>query len=284
MEEDYIIFPEYSQEDLDQAFEDAIAAAKRLHTKIATLAEDTGYMVNVISASKPQLDALFEKAKTDPSAYPIVASGIDYLRGLGGELNSLDESMGKFIFQFSPAVNSTGTFASSTDSGTALWNPTYEPLKPFSSPPHRKSREYYSAKLKDLNPTLANLYDEVWQIYLGTTSEPHRAALFMMRTLFDNFFAWLGPDEQVRKSKYWHSKEGDKPNQIWRIERLAFALEKNIKNSNRRTMLEAQSKQISVLYDAANEAHNRGSLDEEKASKTLVAMDSFLIDWIDSLS
>lgn len=283
MNEDHVIFPEYSQDDLNQAFEEALESAKRVHAKITTLAEDTGYMVNVISAAKPQLDELFEKAKTDPSAYPIVASGIDYLRGLSGELNRLDESTGKFIFQFGPTVNSTGTFAGSTDSGTALWNPTYE-LKPFSPPPNRKSREYYSAKLKELNPTLANSYEQVWQTYLGTSAEPHRAALFMMRTLFDNFFAWLGPDEDVRKSKYWHIKDGDKPNQIWRSERLAFALEKNVKDSNRRTMLEAQSKQITVLYEAANEAHNRGSLDEDKASRTLMAMDSFLNDWIDSLS
>ena len=91
MDEDHVIFPEYSQDDLDQAFEEAFAAAKRVHTKITTLAEDTGYMVNVISAAKPQLDELFEKAKANPSVYPIVASGIDYLRGLKGELNSLDE-------------------------------------------------------------------------------------------------------------------------------------------------------------------------------------------------
>ncbi len=161
-------------------------------------------------------------------------------------------------------------------------DPTYT-VQPVSPPPNRKSREYYSSKLKGLNPTLANSYDEVWQTYLGTSSEPHRAALFMMRTLFDNFFAWLGPDEEVRKSEHWHKKDGDKPNQIWRSERLAFALEKHVQNSNRRTILGAASKQITAIYEAANEAHNRGSLDEDKASRTLMAMDSFLKDWIDSL-
>jgi len=108
--------------------------------------------------------------------------------------------------------------------------------------------------------------------------------LFMMRTLFDNFFAWLGPYEEVRKSKYWHNKDRDKPNKIWRSERLAFALEKNVNNSDRRVMLEAESKQINALYEAANEAHNLGSLDEDKASRTFMAMESFLKDWIDSLN
>jgi hypothetical protein len=283
MDEEYAGFPEYSKEDLDQAFDEAFTAAKRLHTKITTLAEDTGYMVNVISSAKLQLDELFERAKTDPSVYPFVASGIDYLRGLSGELNTLNDETVRFTFQFGPAVNSTGTFAGTTDSGEAFWNPKYE-LKPFSPPPNRKTREHYSDELKELNSTLADSYNQVWQTYFGTSSEPHRAALFMMRTLFDNFFAWLGPDEEVRKSKYWHRKDSDKPNQIWRSERLAFALEKNIKDSNRRAVLEAESKQINALYKAANEAHNRGSLDEDKASKTLLAMDSFLNDWIDSLN
>jgi len=282
MDEDQVVFPEYSKEDLDRAFEEALAAAKRLHTKIAALAEDTGYMVNVISATKPELDGLFEKAQTDPSAYPIVASGIEYLRGLTGELNGLDESAKKLVFQFRPTVNSTGTFASSTDSGMALLNATYT-TPPVLLPPNRKFREHYSAKLKGLNPTLANSYNEVWQTYLGTSSEPHRAALFMMRTLFDNFFVWLGPDEEVRKSKHWRKKESDKPNQIWRSERLAFALEKHVENNSRRAILEAESKQIGAIYEAANEAHSRGSLDEDKASRTLMAMDSFLKDWIDSL-
>lgn len=283
MEEDHAIFPEYSKENLDQAFEEALTAAQHLRSKITALAEDTGYILYAISATKPQLEELFERAEIDPSAYPIVASGIDYLRGLSGELNVLNEATEKSAIQFGPTMNSMGTFAVSIYSGTALWNPTFKP-QPISPPPNRKSRDYYLARLMRLNPTLANSYDQIWQTYLGTSSEPHRAALFMMRTLFDNFFAWLAPDEEVRKSKYWKSKDGDKPNQIWRNERLAFALEKNFKNSNRRTMLEASSKQITALYEAANEAHTRGSLNEEKASATLVTMDNFLRDWIDSLS
>jgi hypothetical protein len=282
MDEDQVSFPEYSKEDLDQAFEEALAAAKRLHRKITTLAEDTGYIVNAISIAKPQLDELFKIANTDPSAYPFVASGIDYLRSLSGELNTLNESTEKFTNLFRPTVYSTGTFSSSTDSGEAFCNPRYE-LKPYLPPPNRKTREYYSAKLKELNSVLADSYNQVWQTYLGTSSEPHRAALFMMRTLFDNFFAWLAPDDDVRESTHWHRKEGDKPNQIWRSERIAFALAKNVKDSNRRAMLDAESKQISALYKAVNEAHNRGYLDKERASKTLLAMDSFLQDWIDSL-
>ena len=159
----------------------------------------------------------------------------------------------------------------------AFLDPTYG-LQPYTytPPPNRKSREYYAAKLNNLNPTLANTYNQVWQAYYGTSSEPHRAALFVMRTLFDNFFAWLAPDDEVRNSSHWHKKTGEKENQIWRSERLAYALEKNVKHADRRDILKAEANQIGALYEAANEAHNRGALDEDKASKTLMAMDSFL--------
>lgn len=283
MVEEHKSFQEYSQDDLDQVFKETLDAAKRIHSKTSSLAEDAGYIVLAISSAKPQLDELLDKANYDPSIYPIVAGAIETLRNFKGELISLDNSMGQQVIKFGPTVNSIATFYSSTGSGTALFNPDYE-LEEYSPPPNRESREYYSAKLKRLNSTLANSYDEVWQTYFGTSSDPHRAALFMMRTLFDNFFAWIAPDDEVRNSKFWKIKKRDNPKQIWRSERRAFALVKNIKDNSRRTLLESQSKQISDLYEAANEAHSRGSLDEVKASRTLYAMDSLLKDWIDSLN
>lgn len=281
MDEPPKMFPEYSQDDLDQIFEDALEAAKRVHSKITSLAEDTGYAVNAISVSKPHLDGLFNEAITNPSVYPFVASAIDTLRGLSDQFVNLEYLSDDYANQVSAVVNLTGTFSGSTGTGVAIFS--IDEPGPFSLPPNRESRDIYSDKLQKLNPTLSTSYDQVWQTYYGTISEPHRAALFMMRTLFDNFFAWIAPDDEVRDSEFWARKEGDKPNQIWRRERIAYALEKNIKDVNRRKLLEAQSNQITILYKAANEAHKRGSLDEEKASNTLMSMDSFLKDWIDAL-
>jgi hypothetical protein len=280
--EDHTLLPEYSKEDLDRAFEEALAAAERLHKRLASAAEDAGYVINVINFAKPTFDGLYLRAQDDPSAYPIIASGVDFLKGLGSELNRLAGIADDFATPFGPIVNSTGTFSATSDTASILWDPDYK-AQPIPLPPNRKSREYYSAKLKGLDPSLANSYDQVWQTYLVTSSDPHRASLFMMRTLFDNFFAKLAPDDEVRSSRYWHRKEGEKPNQIWRSERIAYALEKNIKDGNRRAILEAEAKQISALYDAANIAHDRGALDEDKASRALMAMDSFLKDWLDSL-
>lgn len=281
--EDHESLPEYSKEDLDRAFEETLAAAERLHKRLTSAAEDAGYIRNSITYTKPRLDSLYTIAQDDPSAYPIVASGIDYLTSLSIELNRWTQMFDEFATPLSSVVNSTGTFAGTADAASFLWVPDHTEEEPIPPPPNRKSRDQYSAKLRKLDPTLGDSYDQVWQTYLGTSSDPYRASLFMMRTLFDNFFAKLAPDEEVRSSHYWRRKEGEKPNQIWRSERIKYALEKNIKDSNRRATLEAEANQISALYKAANSAHDRGALDEEKASRSLMAMDSFLKDWLDSL-
>jgi hypothetical protein len=282
MDNEYQSFPEYSKEDLDQAYETALKAAEYLHKKLTSLAEDSGYVVRAISEVKPQLDWLYAQAQNNPSGYPIVASGIEFLRGFSSELNRISGLTDDFSKPFDSMVNSTGTFVTTTSASASYLNP-HDPLFKFTLPPHQKAGDHYSEKLRGLNPTLANTYDQVWQTYFATTSEPHRAALFMMRTLFDNFFAWLAPDDDIRNSRYWHKKTGDKQNQIWRIERLMCAIDRHIKDNDRRNILEAEAKQINVLYEAANNAHSRGALDEDKASKTLMAMDSFLKDWLDSL-
>jgi hypothetical protein len=281
MTEEPSVFPEYSQDDLNRAHEEALEAARRAQMDLTESAADAGYLVISISNTKPQLDDLLGKAQNDPSAYPIVASGIDYLRGLTSQLNSLGGPPELIRTQLDAMTNSTGTFVSSTDSGTAIWNPSYKPV-PFSPPPNRKTREYYSKKLRAHNASLADSYDQVWQSQLATSADPYRAALFVMRTLVDNFFAWLAPDDAVRASTHWHLKDGEKPTQIWRVERIAYALEK-IPDPNRRALLQAEAPQITALYEGVNEAHNRDSLNEDKASRTLAAMDSFLTNWIDAL-
>ena len=275
--------PEYSKDELDRAFDEVLAAAERLHQKLASAAEEAGYVTKAIKYARPRFDGLYQKAHDDPSVYPIIASGVDFLRGLGTELDRLYGLADEFAVPFGPAVNSTGSFGGTSDAASALWDLDYIEAQPLPPPPSRKSRQAYTDRLRRVDPSLADSYDQVWQTYLGTTSDPNRAALFMIRTVLDNFFARIAPDDEVRASPYWHMKEGDKPNQIWRPERIAYALAKNIKDDSRRTLLQAQSTQMGALYEAVNRAHDRNALNEDKANRALLAMDGFLTDWLDSL-
>ena len=202
--------------------------------------------------------------------------------GLNGEFTALKGLTVSIRTQMGSLTNSTGTFVMSSDSSSSIYSPKLD-LVPIPFPPHRRSREIYSEKLRELKPSLADTYDEIWQTYFGTNADPHRAALYLMRTLFDNFFAFIAPDDEVRESSHWKQKDGEKPNQIWKTERIAYALERNIQDEDRRNILEKESVHITTLYKAVNMAHDRDALDEDKSSKTVLAMDSFIQDWLDNI-
>lgn len=274
--------PEFSEEDIEKVFDEVSDLLDSLHNKLASATEDVGYMRSVVYSSRPTILGLYEKAKDEPSIYPFIINSIEHLKGLNNELNKAAGFTGRLVSIIDPITDSTGTFAITSGSAGSLWDIESEAIL-IPEPPNRKSRDYYKSRLYELDPSLAKTYEEVWQTYLGTSSEPHRASLFMMRTLFDNFFAKLAPDEEVRGSQFWNRKDGDDPNQIWRSERISYALNKNIKDDNRREILKAEANNINLLYKAVNSAHNRGALDEEKATKTLMAMDNALKDWLDSL-
>jgi hypothetical protein len=281
--DEFIPYPEYSKEDLDKAFEEALAAAEDLHKKLTSASEDVGYIKNVFIYAKNNYDGLYLKAQNDPSIYPIIASGIAFLKGMTDEINGVSGIIDQAIGSISPVSSSSETFSNTSGSASILFD-IGDRNQVIPPPPHRKSRDHYSDQLNTIDHALANTYKEVWQTFYGTSSEPHRSALFMMRTLYDNFFATLAPDDDVRGSQFWHRKEGKDPDQIWRRERIAYSLSKNIKDENRRSTLGAETDQIIFLYEAVNMAHKRGSLDEEKASKTLFSMDNSLKDWLDALS
>ena len=116
--EDLFPFPEYSKEDLDIAFEEAFAAVEHLHNKLASAAEEAGYVKNIIHLTKPTFEDLYKRAQDDPSVYPMIASGIDFLRGMGNELNRLAGSANEFTISINPITNSTKTQRRSTSPST----------------------------------------------------------------------------------------------------------------------------------------------------------------------
>lgn len=113
--------------------------------------------------------------------------------------------------------------------------------------------------------------------------DKERAALFLIRQSFDHLFDILAPDEKVRASKYWKPKEGDKPNQVYRIERIEYASYSHIADPLRANTLAATSKQMNEVYNLLNQAHERGELNIDKAMKALRAMKSMLDEWADAL-
>ncbi|HKZ82097.1 MAG TPA: hypothetical protein VJ793_00390 [Anaerolineae bacterium] len=275
---------EFSREELDRAFSEAIMAAEHLHRSLASATENAGYARQILVTSHPRYVMLYEKAKDDPSFYPIVASGLNFIKSITGELNQLSGLVNDVQVYLEPVAFSTGSFGGSVDAAFALSRIHDEPaFEPIPAPLPRKSREEYSSRLKALDPSLSLSYDQVWQTYYGTSADRYRASLFMMRQVFDHFFSCLAPDDLVRQSEFWKRKQGEKPDQIYRSERIRYAAHTHVKRPGQTNILAASARQISDLYEAANEAHKRGTLDEANANKALLTMNSILKDWIDAL-
>lgn len=275
---------EISKEELEQILQDAINAAEKLHGNLATTTEDVGYVYQVLVSVAPRYLGLIEKAEDDASIYPIVYSGAQVIQAIGHQFQKLEKIAGDVLFPITRISNSTGTVSSSSDAAISIFGidlaenvPPIPPILP------RKSREVYLEKLNGLDSPLADTYEQVWQIYFGTNADKCRASLFMMRQVFDHFFAILAPDDEVRKSEYWVEKGDDKPHQIYRSERIRFAANMHIEDVGLVNTLSSSSKHISDLYEAANRAHTRGLLNEKNAEKALHAMHQVLMDWIDAI-
>lgn len=217
--------------------------------------------------------------------------------GLETSLNKFDnfvrareEEADEFLFDVSSASYALGTSVTSTASTlTLLADPGMNWVEGIKSPeppitwlPERN--EQYASRLEKLDPELGRLARSVWQSFYGGAENAERSALLSMRQLYDHLFEILAPDHEVRKSKYLKEKDGDKANQIHRIERITYAA--NIKVSDRELgeALVAQSGHLLKLYDKLNKLHKRGTLDRENVKVTLVSMQSTLEEWVDALN
>lgn len=148
---------------------------------------------------------------------------------------------------------------------------------------HVTEEPLLAERLSKLDPQLGKVYQQIWESLYGTTAEPERTALYQMRQAFDHLFEILAPDDQVRKSAYFVKKEGNKPDQVDRKERLQFAAFSRVAYRPQAQTLAASSVQLLEVYQALNQAHKRGELSREKARTALFAMQSFLQDWADAL-
>ena len=138
-------------------------------------------------------------------------------------------------------------------------------------------------RLSTIDDSLANSYREIGQAYHGTTAGPARAAISMMRQVFDHFFDKLAPDDAVRASPYWKPKIGPDPNQITRRERMTYAAHTHIRDKTRADTITANINNILETYQFLNRLHKRGALSEKQARSALRTMKKFIETWIDAM-
>lgn len=282
-----------TEEELNQAFEGVIEAAERLPDSHATATKDAGYMHHVLSCSYPRYSILYLKAQEDTFIYQILTSCLQFLRGVAGELKRLAIRLEKIIvddhwFPLGPVVKFTGSFGKVTDLASVLFDPqSTSKLEEIPAPlPRRFKQKFYKSHLR-MNSELLESYDQVWQIYNGTSADRHRDSLLIMRQVFDHFFCFFAPDDRVRESAFWEPKKVGEPDQIFLSERIDYtaALDFPLSNVSNELSdaLAGLSKLIINLYESSIKMDKQCDLDEVKAHKFLQAMDSVLKDWIETV-
>lgn len=139
-------------------------------------------------------------------------------------------------------------------------------------------------KLLNLSQPLANTYKEIEQVLYATNADNTRGAMSMTRQAFDHFFDILAPDDEVRDSDFWEEKTGtDKPNQVYRRERIKYAIANHIDNEKIAANLSNDMTLIIDSYNVLNKLHKRGKMDDKSAKKNLFAVKNFLEDFANSL-
>lgn len=247
-------------------------------------AQYAGHTREVIRVAAPFYIQLAQLAQDSPQLQPIVASGIQFVKSLDQELEQSTfhaASLARGLYSMS---SSSDTFMSTSGSVASVIFPGNLEIQSYEPPPFFVPTETdVERKLAAIDPSLADTYREIGQAYHGTTADPARAAIALMRQVFDHFFARLAPDDAVRNSPYWCAKKGADPDQITRRERMTYAAYTHIRDKARADTIVANITHILDTYQMLNKLHTRGALSEQQARSAIKTMKKFLETWTDAL-
>jgi hypothetical protein len=209
------------------------------------------------------------------------------LREFGNFVRAKEKKLDGLMFDVSSATYalSTSTTSAMTVSSFEAQGTWDEHLK-FPTPPPQWPRDrtmLYAARLAKLNAELGKLARSIWQHFYGGTESSERASLLAMRQLYDHLFAILAPDEEVRLSRHFRPKGPAKANQIYRKERLLYAADVHVRDSELGSALASEADQVLDTYEKLNQLHARSALNREAARQVLLAMQAVVEQWVDAL-
>lgn len=252
-----------------------------LHTEFIEAAAVIGEEKERIQAIRPVWQAL-ANLDTDSSEYAdVFTTGTHALATHRDQLNEIRDqygSIGSQMSVISGSTDSTVAITAVTESFFSKGLVTVTPSPP--TLPTKDEAKDVEKTMRGLDPALHATYVSVREALYGTRSDPERAALYEIRQVFDHFFSILAPDDKVRESQYWTPKEGDKPNQVTRDERLRYAAHAHARTPVMARTLIGSSRHMLSVHDALNYAHKRGELDVNKARASIREMDTLLRQWI----
>jgi hypothetical protein len=142
----------------------------------------------------------------------------------------------------------------------------------------------YAQRLEKLDPELGRYYRGISEAFFGLTENAERTAFSLARQCFDHLFAILVPDdEDVRRSRFFRKKDGEKPDVVSRVERIKFAASTRIRDAAQADLLAEQAAEMVSGYGRLQELHAREAIDREHARAVLRTFMAAIEQWIDAL-
>jgi hypothetical protein len=233
---------------------------------------------------RPVWERLGNSETTDPDAMYLYKTNYKFLLLFRDEVRAYQEMATPIFGLFNNTAGTASTFVSATGTTDVFIGNVadYAPsdFLVFLTP---NQHEIYTKRFMAFDEALGKTYQEIWEVLYGTRADPERAALYLIRQSFDHLFDKLAPDDEVRKSPFWTLKKGDKPEQVWRDEKIQYAAFSHVKDKSRSETILASSKHMLSVYQALNRAHERKNINRAKARQALEEMLSFLEDWANAI-
>jgi len=271
-------------DEFKRIFDDAEEGASSLHENLVEGAQYAGYIRRALAISRRIYSLLATRASEEPELIPLLSSGIEYVKALGDELRRLQVETKPTISRLYTITSTAFSFTSS--SGIMVDPDSLDGFDDSSLVLPRflsRDREEFAVQFDAIDPSLGETYRGSWESFHSGRADPLRGALFLMRQTYDHLFHVLAPDDEVRLSEYWQEKSGSDPKKVHRTERIQYAAFTHIKDESLARTFESAANQMTNIYDQLNRAHQRGEIDEEKATRALVAMSQLLEDWIEAI-
>jgi len=268
----------------EEVIDDIVFRLDELHEKFVETSANIGYARDAIQSVRPVWERLGNSETTDPDAMYLYKTNYKFLLLFRDEVRAYQEMATPIFGLFNNTAGTASTFVSATGTTDVFIGNVadYAPsdFLVFLTP---NQHEIYTKRFMAFDEALGKTYQEIWEVLYGTRADPERAALYLIRQSFDHLFDKFAPDDEVRKSPFWTLKKGDKPEQVWRDEKIQYAAFSHVKDKSRSETILASSKHMLSVYQALNRAHERKNINRAKARQALEEMRSFLEDWANAI-
>jgi|GEM_PF-853111 hypothetical protein len=268
----------------EEVIDEIVSRLDGVHEKFVEASASIGYARDALRSARADWERLGNSATTDPEASKLYEANVHFLLSFRDEVRQAQEiampaaQLFKNTAGTAVALTSaTGSTASFFEGGVAYSTPE---VPVFLTP---ELHNQYAQRFAAFDEALGRTYKEIWEALYGTRADPERAALYLIRQAFDQLFDKLAPDDAVRNSAFWTPKVGDRPDEVWREERIQYAAASHIKDQARSKTVSASSRHMLDVYQALNRAHDRNTINRGKALNALAEMRSILEEWANAV-